>query len=262
MPEFKKISRADLYNSESGSEHCNSEDKFVLPKIEFEFVETNVEESLTSQAVVEENLDVEEENGEFDFPLFAPSTAPKESKAEDGLEERGRAKVQKITLREHSVDVVINERPTSYYRAIYTESDKDSFANVAVSGEQIFTSSAVAYPDPCPWKILDLLAFNANVEKELKRRLNSKRISRPGQKKRAGIIQSKERKAQRVKFAKEVAKLELEKLQKKINRKRGGKKHKRTGGAPIAKSAVKPKGKASGKPKASDPAKPKYRTQA
>lgn len=169
---------------------------------------------------VEHQSEGESENNqddEFDFPLF--SFGGEEKKDE---EERGRTSVMKVSLREESVERIIQERPESYYFASYTEEEVSQFGQASITGEEIIIMSKQKDIDSHPWKVLDLNRHNEIIEQE-----KPKKKSRPGKNKRLGIIKSRERKAERQKVFKEVEKQHKKYLKKKMFHKRGGKKHKK-----------------------------------
>lgn len=120
----------------------------------------------------------EEDDEEFAFPLFAG----------------GAAEVMKVSLKEPEEEKIVNERPETYYRAVYSELDREQFASAAVTIEQIFTLPVV---DAYPMKVMSIEEHNLAVEKERKRKR-----SRPGKKKRTNMIVCRERRLAREQEAK------------------------------------------------------------
>ncbi|QRG39952.1 hypothetical protein FDK38_004412 [Candidozyma auris] len=211
MGDQQRINRKDLYDQESEID----EDPIVLPNIEFELIDVASEEKTTNGS------NAAEEPEEFAFPLFS---AP-------------RSEVMTVTMREEELDEDINnERPESYYRAIYSRSQKEEFAFAAVDASYVFEWSRTSFPDSAPWKVMDLRKYNETVEKE--RRKHRKR--RPGKKKRANVIVCKERRLLREK--------EEKKLRREQEAREKRKRFKKWTGGP-------PKGKEK------TPQKPKYRTE-
>lgn len=172
---------------------------------------------------VEHQSEGESENNqddEFDFPLFSFGGEVGGEEKED--EDRGRTQVMKVSLREESVERIIQERPETYYFAKYTEEEVLQFNQAAITSEEIIIMSQQKDIDSHPWKVLDLNHHNDIIEQE-----KSKKKKRPGKNKRLGIIKSRERKAERQKVFKEVEKQHKKYLKKKMFHKRGGKKHKK-----------------------------------
>lgn len=188
--------------------------------------------------------DEEEEQEEFDFPLFSMGTrtTTEEGHEEEG-EDRGRAQtrtnVMRITLRSPSPEIIIQERPKSYYFTENDEETKQQFKQCAVTGDDIIRQSSILYGSVGK-KVMNLNEHNAKIERELQR---NKR-SRPGKKKRLATIEARKNNSERSKVQKQQEAKAKAKLMKKIHHKRGGKKHKKNAGATT-----------------SQPAKPKYRTE-
>lgn len=230
-----------------------------MPNIEFEFVEVDNSETNVPSVVengVEEVAQIEEKvitDDEFEFPLFAaPSVAKSSGQAaqdENTAEEeesRGRSKdkIMKVSLREASIEVIKNERPTSYYRATYSDKERLQFTLSAVSADDIYQQIEIVTPvqDPKPWKCIDLQKYNKEVEKQLqKEKQIQNNKNRAGKKKRDNIIACRERKLERKKIEVKMQKEKDAKIKKKIFHKRGGKKHKKTATKPGAKPGAKPK---------------------
>lgn len=158
------------------SEEEISEDEVYLPKVEFELVDHTVEEK------ADEKSENENENGneeEFAFPLFGSTSET----------------VMTVSLKEEEEEIIVNERPGSYYRASYDEDEKRKFQMSAISAELIFADSKLPPIDSWPWKVVSLEEHNAQVEKE---KLRNKR-RRPGTKKRKNAVVCRERRIAREK---------------------------------------------------------------
>lgn len=214
--------------------------------MEFEFVEVyqgspekEVEEAQTinndvhdvSMGGIEEQV-LEDEDDEFEFPLFA-SGPTKKSTTEpvDGEEERGRSttRVMKVSLRDASEEKIVNERNPEYYFARFSEVERNQFMSVAVTFEDIYSQYQMPAIESQPWKVLDVGKYNKRIEEENAREtLHKRKIRRrAGKKKRENIIQCKERKDERARIEKKIEKEKQAKLKKKMFHKRGGKKNKK-----------------------------------
>lgn len=171
-----RTSRKDLYEMESESEN----ESVTLPNIEFEFIEVSDKNEVQDQ---QEEEPAEPE--EFAFPLFsAPS-----------------ADVMTVTLKEDAMEEEINnERPETYYRAIYNDNERKQFSLAAVDASFIIEWSQTSFPDSSSHKVLNVEEYNALVEQERKRH----RKRRAGKKKREGIIACRARKQEREKEAKKL----------------------------------------------------------
>lgn len=192
-----------------------------MPKgLEFDFIEVDQDDGEDEEESKEEvtvgisqqhgNKEDEASGEEFDFPLFA---APIEQEtAEDGV------KIMKISLREDIVENIKNERPESYYFAIYSEDDKRKFQQAAITAEDLYKEISISVPlyNQQPWKILDLNSYNASVERELARQKHRNRGCRAGKKKRACKIECKQRKLERMKVEKKIKKEHQQKEKKKF----------------------------------------------
>ncbi|KAK6455623.1 uncharacterized protein RJT20DRAFT_128915 [Scheffersomyces xylosifermentans] len=242
---FKRTSRAALYDSESEIESDDGSNPLsYMPKMEFEFVEVNQSEedevNKDSDGIIagdiaqtknDENMEEEEE---YDFPLFASSAATVNTteNLEDATNEheRGRPKVKsmKVSLREASLEIIKNERPSSYYFAQYSETEKANFASAAISGDDIYAQVQLwtSLPDPKPWKVFSLNEHNNRIEQEISR-MKIRKTNRAGKNRREEKIKCRERRFERMKIYKREEEERKAKLLKKIHRKRGGKKHKK-----------------------------------
>lgn len=176
--------------------------------MEFEEVEVNDMDETAKDG------NVEADDYEFEFPLFA--SAPPKHKND---ETRGRSTepVMKVSLRERSEERIKNERPTSYYFAVYTEEEKRRFEQAAITAEILFRHEEIV--DPQPWKCINLTEYNAQIKPN--------KHTRAGKKKRQAKVDGRRRRQER-----EMAKKKLEeeaqaRLLKKKLHKRGGKKHKK-----------------------------------
>ncbi|KAG5421227.1 hypothetical protein I9W82_000317 [Candida metapsilosis] len=244
-----KTSRQSLYNDDSESEVESDGVGYIAPNLEFEFVE--VEE--TSQPQEDHKAQEDEEEQEFAFPLFASASKPKQDAEPTGDNERGRSKtIQKISLREHSEERIDNSRPDSYYFASYTEDERTQFAQVAVSGSDIY---AQFFIQPSSYKLMDLNEYNEKIDMETNNAKARKRRNRPGKKKRQSRIVCRERRLERAAIAK---KEEKERKLKEKQEKFG--KFKKQGGGRHTKKTFNKGGPSRGKT-GGGVAKPKYRTE-
>lgn len=205
-----RTNRKDLYDLEVESDH----EPVVLPDMEFELID--VEEKQDIQEPLEAPPDEPEE---FAFPLFsAPST-----------------EVMTVTMREDEDEEEINnERPESYYRAVYTTEEKEQIKFAAVDASFVIEWSQAVFPDPDAPKMVNLRQHNEDVARELQR--NRKR--RPGKKKRESAIVCRERRKAREQ--------EVRKLRKEQEAREKKKKFKKW---------------VPGKSNVKAPSKPKYRTE-
>lgn len=227
-----RISRKDLYEDSEVSDT----DEVVLPKIDFEFVETKVEEEAQDEPMQEE----------FDFPLFSFGSDNSNDTSKT-VEERGRtleSSLVKVSLRSPSPVRIKQERPMSYYVAHYTAKQRKEFTEAAITWEQLVPLSMIRVNNPFD-KVIDLVKFNSRVERDLDS-LKAKK-TRPGKKARLARLESKKGIKKRKEYQKKLDEEAHRKLMKKMNHKRGGKKHK------------KKQGNAQQKPQ--QPTKPKYRTE-
>lgn len=163
-----------------------------LPKVDFDIVEVDTSEQSPSK----ESEDVQEDAAaeEFAFPLFGSATA----------------EVMTVSMKEEEEEVIINERPEGYYRAIFSQDDRRQFEQSALSTEDIFAELKLPAIDSWPWKVVNLKKHNEKVEKE---RLRSRR-RRPGMKKRTNAIACRDRREKREKAAKKLQREEQAKLRK------------------------------------------------
>lgn len=188
--------------------------------------------------------DAQEEEEDFDFPLFSMGTTtttaakPEEQKDQEEESLRGRTQekqnTMRITLRSPSPEVIIQERPRSYYFAENDEEVKAKFAQAAITGDDVIRQSLIPY-GPIG-KVINLNEHNAKIEKELEK-INKK--ARPGKKKRLASIKAREHNKERLKIQKQIEQKAKAKLMKKIHHKRGGKKHKKKEGASDAQGKTK-----------------------
>ncbi|KAM9897067.1 hypothetical protein OXX79_007102 [Metschnikowia pulcherrima] len=223
MSEYTIISRASLYESEDDSSQSQDEPQYD-PHLEF--VEVDVQ-NLAPKDELDQEASSSHDDEEFAFPLFAGA-----GKSQD--------EVMKVSLREEDDDVVINERPESYYRAIYNEDQRQKFESAALSYDQILMEATATAVDTHPWKVINLIEHNKKIELEQKQ----KRNRREGKRKRQNKIICRERREDR---EREIKRLERE--EKKLRYRARGQ----------GWNVNKPRGK-SEKPR-SPAAKPKYRTE-
>lgn len=199
------MTRASLFDSEQVQEYV---------PVELELEEVVQEEQEEEEKPAEE---------EFDFPLFsfgAISLAPEKSTEVE--EERGRSSgVMKVSLREESEERVVNERPSSYYYAEYSEQQRQRFALVAVSGDDIYQQMTIYSGEG--GRVVDLAVYNSRIVEHSKRK-------RAGKNQRENRIESRARKAERKKLEEEIEKQKMARIIKKKFHKRGGKKNKKKNG--------------------------------
>lgn len=142
-----------------------------------------------------------------------------------------------VSMKEEEEEVIDNERPESYYRAIYTEKEQSQFAQAALTAEAIFAELNLPAIDAWPLKVMSLEKHNQQVEKEKLRH----RKRRPGMKKRSNIIVCRERRILREKEEKKARREAQAKYKKNV--------YKKFKGGRVDKKPVK------------QVAKPKYRTE-
>lgn len=189
-----------------------------------ELEEVNFEEEQPEAAEPEEKGERQEE---FDFPLFSLGTISLASGKEAGnveeATERGRSStaVMKVSLREESEERVVNERPNNYYFAQYNETQKQQFAEVCVTGDEIYKQMEI-YTGPSRGVLLDLTVYNSEIVEDSKKK-------RPGKNQRKNRIESRIRKAERARKEAEIEKQKMARMMKKKFHKRGGKKNKKKG---------------------------------
>lgn len=145
--------------------------------MDFEFVEV---EQANPEEEMEEDPEAKEEDEEFAFPLFGGMTAEP-------------ADMMKVSLKEEEEEIIVNERPQEYYRAVYTDKERSEFAQSALTTEQIFADLLLPPIDTWPLKVLSVEVHNAQVEKEKKKR------RRAGKKKRENQAECRERRQNREK---------------------------------------------------------------
>lgn len=153
-----------------------------LPKVDFDIVEVDTEEQPQGEENDDEQKEPEAE--EFAFPLFGSTTA----------------EVMTVSMKEEEEEIIVNERPQDYYRAIYSEEERSRFQQSAISAEDILAELKFPAIDAWPWKVVSLKNHNDQVEKE---RLRSRR-RRPGMKKRKNAIECRERREMREKEARKL----------------------------------------------------------
>ncbi|KAH3685617.1 hypothetical protein WICPIJ_003417 [Wickerhamomyces pijperi] len=259
---MSSTTKDQLYDSQS-----ESEGDLVLPDFEFELVDKTSTRTVTShkeeqattdhstqpQEEKEGEREEEEDQEEFDFPLFSfggDETTPQdnaESTSTD-TQERGRPQTitQKISLREPSIEKIIQSRPESYYFQRLTEQDHSNYESIAITYDQIIKHSTERNHFGKVW---DLTEYNNKIEHHLS--CDNRKKGRLGKKARLAKRVARENEKGREKVKKVEKQRELKKLMKKIHHKRGGKKNKKKGGA-----------QDSGADKtAAAPARPKYRTE-
>lgn len=207
---------------------------------DFEFIEVDDgSNDIDDQEIIKDNVQVttgvensqekkeeRESDDEFDFPLFSapiPTSNLKESTeiddtAHEADQGRGRleTRTMKVSLREESIEVIKNERPLSYYRAIYTEKEKKEFIDAAILSDDIYKQISISIPikDPCPWKCMNLNEHNAVIQSQILKQKEKHQKRRAGKNKRSSKIGSQERKVERRKVEKKLKKEKEAKIKK------------------------------------------------
>lgn len=238
----ERISRKELYSDEE-----MEDEQVILPKLDFEIVDAQIDEPQESAM-----------DDEFDFPLFSFGGATNVTElVHEAEEERGRtlekSTLVKVSLRSPS-PMLKQERPMSYYRANYTAVQRDNLQKSAISYEEIIRDASFTVNNPHD-KVIDLAKYNANVERDIQSLKKNK--FRPGKKARLARIRSRQGLKERKNYQKLLDEEAMKKLLKKINRTRGGKKHKKKKADPEAQSvqitqdqsAAKPQGVAKPEPR-------------
>jgi len=246
LTNVNRVSRHDLYNSESEDVSDTESSPIILPNFEFDIIENNDQDVEMREVNKNEGEGGEDQGDEdqqdFDFPLFSM-----------GNIERGRSETKtntiRVTLRSPSPEIINQERPKSYYFAEYNDEMKKQFKYSAITYDDVIKSSNQISYGPIG-KIINLKEYNDKISKELTK---NSRKSRPGKKARLAKIKSRENNKQRDKIQKEIEEKQKAKLLKKMHHKRGGKKHKKKK-ATDESSVVQQKQGAGGE-------KPKYRTE-
>lgn len=169
-----RTSRAALYDLQSEE----SENEQPMPVMEFDFVEVDHDDEVLEQ--IDENAEGGEEE-EYAFRLFG---GPLET-------------VLKVTLKDED-EIIINERPENYYRAIYSDREKLQFLETAITAEMIFQNNFSV--DAWPRKIISIEEHNLRVAEEKKQ--TKKR--RAGKKNREAKALSRERRLKREKIEKKI----------------------------------------------------------
>jgi len=96
-------------------------------------------------------------------------------------------------LKEDEEEVIINERPETYYRAINSEEKCREFETAAISFADIWLEAKSIIIDTHPWRVMNLNEHNKKFEDEQKR----KRHRREGKRKRNNKIICRERRKER-----------------------------------------------------------------
>lgn len=160
--------------------------------MEFEIVEVESAHGATD--------DVASEPEEFAFPLFGDSAADN---------------VVTVSIKPEEDEVVVNERPELYYRAIYSEEEHRQFRDAAISADDVFAELALPVVDAWPWKVMSLEVHNAKVAHEKLRH----RRRRPGMKKRFNAIACRERRSEREKEVRKEQREARSKMKRKMYKK-------------------------------------------
>lgn len=234
MSELKRVSREELYAEDIEK---NESGKPMLPNLEFEFVDVVVDDDTSTSKIQQD--DVSKQDEEFDFPLFSFGTVDI-VKTDELDNKRGRqgTKLMKVSLREPSPEVIVNERPRAYYFADYDIAEKKQFSEAAIDADAILKESQLgAFKGWSGYRgiVLDVNAYNNKVELE-QLRLRKLSRKRPSKKQRIAKKVGREREEQRKAKDKE-----LKKVIKKQFHKRGGKKNKKKTSNPLANAGATPK---------------------
>lgn len=194
MDEFKIISRSALYESEDEGVSSEEEQQIYAPDLEF--VEVNFESSVPNENSATDAVADEEAEDEFAFPLFAGAGTSEDN-------------VMKVSLKEEEEEIIINERPENYYRAIYSKDQHREFEISAVTYQDIWVEVNAPSIDSQPWKVMNLLEYNKKIElekthkknkREGKRKRQNKSICRERRKEREKEIKRLEREAKKQRF--------------------------------------------------------------
>lgn len=163
---------------------------------------------------------------ELEFPLFSATTDTKRHYKEDELRGRTSEAIMKVSLREASPEVVVNERPKEYYYVTYSEDEKWRFKELAVTAEDILLQLQLLKPygGLNNFRCVNLKEHNSQVEAM---ELHDRKRRRPGKKKRLARILVKERKKERRKTEAKIEGDRQARLRKKLFHKRGGRKNKK-----------------------------------
>lgn len=194
----------------------------VLPEIEFELVDVDITNTSRNSG-----CNSEDQNEEFEFPLFSleDETSKQNSNNQDNKsQDVSRARLIKVSLKEHPLVIAKNERPKDYYFSSYSEERQREFDSVAVEYSDILKEALMTDKpnmNQFKGKLIDVGHYNRSIALETSRYLRMKR-KRPGKNQRMarkiGQKHNKERE-ERIK--------EIKKMVKKKFHKRGGKKNKR-----------------------------------
>ncbi|QID87725.1 hypothetical protein GRS66_010408 [Saccharomyces pastorianus] len=181
------------------------------------------------------NDEIEDNQDEFDFPLFsfgvveAPRNAVGKGKSTENEAHTG-VNLMKVSLKEPEEEMIDQERPKEYYFANYSEVQRQQFLQSAIDYDTIIQENAKIQEDDlrvlhkwsyCQGKIMNLHEHNLEIASQQQRDLKIKK-RRPGQKQRVAKKLALERTKERDAKAREIKKL----LKKKFH-KRGGKKNKK-----------------------------------
>lgn len=172
---FYSISRASLYNDE---EPESENEQLYMPSLEFDFIEVDQESPEKEQEEEQQAPD-----DEYAFRLFAKSSSEE---------------IQKFTLKEEEEEIIVNERPTSYYIAVYADKEKEQFFEAAITSLIIFDMNFQVESG----KVMSIEEHNEQIEVEQK-----KKRRRAGKKQRLSKALCREKKHQR---EKDIARLRRE----------------------------------------------------
>lgn len=173
-----------MYDSDNESP-VSDEEPLYVPDLEFVEVDHQVspQEGNAVHTFSTEDITVDQgdasEDEEFAFPLFAGASDAKDA-------------VMTVTLKERE-EIIVNERPESYYRASYSIQQLLQFQDAAITFEHILIESRAPPVDSCPLRVMNLEEHNARVALEKLRR------RREGKKKRLNKEASRERRLAREK---------------------------------------------------------------
>ncbi|SCU91033.1 LAMI_0E04478g1_1 [Lachancea mirantina] len=224
MNELHIVSRADVFDKEEHTTHVES----ILPELDLEFVEVPSDGA---------GNEIDNDDDEFEFPLFSAITSDNTKFANSYVDDdRGRCKerLMKVSLREPSPEVIVQERPRNFYFAEVSNERRNEFIQSSVDYDQIIAQQKISTQDRWPQfkgKVLDVSAHNLKVDEEIRREMKVKK-RRPGKKQRLAKKLGAQRESERQERARDIKKA----IKKKFH-KRGGRKNKK----PEVKPEVKPK---------------------
>lgn len=141
-----RVSRASLFESLDGEAGPT-----FVPDLEFEEVVVEAPDAAQGD-------EDDEEEGTFAFRLF------------------GGDQTTTVTLKEEDEEEVRVERPMSFYRLIPSDSEKQQYAEAAITYAQLQVDFDAVPIDSCPWRVLLLAEHNAKIKTGKKREGKKKRV--------------------------------------------------------------------------------------